>query len=280
MNNVTKAWVFLGALSLGLILGGHFLLGREGLLLGLGLALGLNSFVYFYEDRRIVAMFPNHLLEGADPWGLIRTTERLASRAKLPVPRIVVIPSQAPQSLVVGRSLNNGTILITEGLLEKLNRHEIEAVIAYQLATIKTLNILAFSVGSFVSSIFLFIASALDFLLRFLIVEKKNPNYALSHIFTRVSAPFVGALLRLGIRPNLYMTADALAARWTNDPKTLAEVLWKLQSFSSTLPFTAPLSTSHMFVVNPLPLKGWTRHFQAQPSIEKRVRSLIGYYPI
>lgn len=280
MNNVTKAWVFLGTISLLIIISGNYFLGREGLLIGLGLALGLNSFVYFYEDRRIVAMFPNQLLEGADPWGLIRTTERLATKAKLPAPRIVVIPNHAPQSLVVGRSLNSGTILLTEGLLERLSPQEIEAVIAYQLATIKTLNILAFSVGSFVSSIFLLVAASLDFLLRFLIVEKKNPNYALSHIFTRLSAPFVGTLLRLGIRPNLYMTADSLAARWTGDPKTLAEVLWKLQSFSTTVPFTAPLSTSHMFVVNPLPHKGWTRHFQAQPPIEKRVRSLIGYYPI
>jgi heat shock protein HtpX len=280
MKNVTKAWSFLAILSLGFIIVGHMLLEREGLLFGLMLALSINCYVYFYEDRRILSLFRSQLLEGRDPWGLTQINQRLAEKAKIPAPRIVIVPDPSPQSLVVGHSLTKGTILITEGLLEKLSQKEIEAVIAYQMATIKTLNILIFAVGSFICSIFLFIAEALDTGLRLLIVEKKNPNYALSHIFTRLVSPFVGLLLRLCIRPQFYVTADSLAAHWLGDGKVLAEVLYKLQSYSATRPFAAPLSTSHMFVVNPLPLKGWTRHYQAQPSIEKRISSLIGYYPI
>lgn len=280
MNNVTKAWAFLATLSLTLIVLGHMLLGREGLLIGLTLALGINSFVYFYEDRRVVSLFRGRLLEGQDPWGILKMARRLAVKARVPMPKVLVIPEDSPQSLVVGRSFTHGTILITEGLLQRFSEKEIEAIMAYQLASIRTLNTLTFAVGSFICSLILSVAETLDTILRVLIVEKKNPNYALSHLFTRLSAPLVGFLLRLSIRPNFYLVADDLAAHMIEEPSLLAHALWKLQSYASTLPLDVPLSTAHMFVVNPLPDRGWTRHFQAQPPIEKRIRTLIGYYPI
>lgn len=280
MNNVTKAWTFLTALSLTLIVLGHMALGREGLLIGLTLALSINSFVYFYEDRRVVNLFRGRQLEGQDPWGLLKMARRLAVRARVPMPKVIVIPEKAPQSLVVGRSFTHGTILITEGLLQRLNEKEIEAVMAYQLASIRTLNTLTFAVGSFICSVLLSLAETLDAILRFLIVEKKNPNYALSHIFTRIVAPLAGFLLRFSIRPHFYLAADDFAAHLIDDPPMLAHALWKLQSYSSTVPLQAPLSTAHMFVVNPLPNRGWTRHFHAQPPVEKRIKSLVGYYPI
>jgi heat shock protein HtpX len=280
MSNVTKAWTFLTALSLTLIVLGHMALGREGLLIGLTLALSINSFVYFYEDRRIIGLFRGRLLEGQDPWGLLKVARRLAGKARVPMPKVIVIPESAPQSLVVGRSFTHGTILVTEGLLQRFSEKEIEAIMAYQLASIRTLNTLTFAVGSFICSLLLSVAEALDTILRFLIVEKKNPNYALSHLFTRIAAPAVGLMLRLSIRPNFYLAADDFAAHLIEEPAVLAQALWKLQSYSSTLPLEAPLSTAHMFVVNPLPNRGWTRHFHAQPPIEKRIRTLIGYYPV
>lgn len=280
MSNVTKAWTFLAILSVTLIVLGHMFLGREGLLIGLTLALGINSFVYFYEDRRVLSHFRGYILEGQDPWGLLKIARGLALRARVPVPTVIVIPDDAPQSLVVGRSFTHGTILVTEGLLRRFNDKEIEAIMAYQLASIRTLNTLTFAVGSFICSTLLAIAETLDTTLRFLIVEKKNPDYALSHVFTRLVSPLAGFLLRLSIRPQFYFLADDFAAQLIEDPTVLAQSLWKLRSYASTLPFQAPLSTAHMFVVNPLPDRGWTRHYQAQPPIEKRIRTLIGYYPI
>lgn len=280
MKNVTKAWAFLALLSFLLIFAGHAVLEREGLLFGLMLALSINCYVYFYEDKRILSLFESHLVEGRDPYGLSQIAEKLADRAKIPIPRLVIVPDEAPQSLVVGHSLTKGTIVVSQGLLQKFSRAEVEAVLAYQMANIKSLNILVFAVGSFLSSSLLFIAESLDTILRFLIVEKKNPNYALSQIFTRSVSPVIGLLLRLSIRPQFYYSADSVAAQWLSDGKILAEVLWKLQSYSATQPFSAPLSTTHAFVINPLPKKGWMRHYHAQPPIEKRIAALIGYYPI
>jgi heat shock protein HtpX len=142
------------------------------------------------------------------------------------------------------------------------------------------LNTLTFAVGSFICTLLLSVAETLDTVLRFLIVEKKNPNYAMSHLFTRLISPLAGFLLRLSIRPGFYLLADDFAAHLIEEPAVLAQALWKLQSYSATMPLQAPLSTAHMFIVNPLPKRGWTRHYQAQPPIEKRIKILIGYYPI
>lgn len=280
MKNSTKAWAFLGLISVILILVGHALLEREGLLFGLMLALGINSYIYFYESRRLLRQFNGRRLEGRDPWGLLESARDLAEKAKVSAPEILIISDPSPQSFVVGQTLTSGTILITQGLLEKLTPQEVRALLALQIAHIKNLNTLIFSIGSFVCSFLLFFSEALDTGLRFLIVEKKNPNYALSHIFTIIISPLAGALLRLCVRPQIYYTADKIAASWLENPKVLADAFWKLQSYSATLPYSAPLFTSHMFVLNPLTRSNWLRHFDCQPPTSERIKSLIGYYPI
>ena len=280
MGSVAKAWAFLAALSLTLIVLGHHYGGREGLLFSLIVALGMNSFVYFYEDRRVLSLFQGQELEGQDSFSLFDMARRLAVKARVPTPRIVLLQSRAPQAGVVGRGITHGTLILTQGSLEKFSRAELEAILAYQIACIRLLNTLTFAVGSFITSLALLVTETLDTGFRLLLVEKKNPNAFISHITTRLATPFVGFILRLSIRPSFYRAADALAAKLISDPKTLAFVLWKLESYAETLPFTVPMSTAHMFMVSPLTTKRWARHFIVQPKPPERIRKIIGYYPV
>ncbi|MCB0350182.1 MAG: heat-shock protein, partial [Bdellovibrionales bacterium] len=171
MKSVTKAWVFLALLSLTLVVLGHYLGGREGLLTALMLALGINSFVYFYEDKRVLSLLGGEPLEGQDSYGIQDSVRRLSIKARIPAPRIIILPSRAPQAAVVGRGISHGTLVLTQGCLEKFSRPELEAILAYQIASIRSLNTLAFAVGSFISSIGLAITETLDTGLRILIVE-------------------------------------------------------------------------------------------------------------
>lgn len=280
MKAATKAWSFLFIMSLTLVVLGHRFGGREGLLSALVFALGINSYIYFFEAHRVLAMFRGRILEGQDSYGLHEILRRLSLKARVPTPRLIIIPDLAPQAAVVGRGLTHGTVLITEGCLARFSRAEIEAIMAYQLACILSLNTLAFAVGSFLASTGLVFAEVCDAGLRFLIVEKKNQNVVISQIFTRMFSPFIGFILRLSIRPSLYKSADLLASQILDDPKILAQVLYKLDSYSHTLPFSSPLSTAHMFVVNPLTTSRWTHAFVTHPLPRERIRNLIGYYPI
>lgn len=280
MKSVTKAWMFLSLLSITLIVLGHHYGGREGLLIALVLTLSINSFIYFYEDRRVLAKLGGHELEGQESYNLHERARRLAVRARVPTPRIVLLAHASPQAGVVGRGITHGTIILTEGLLKKFSYAEVEAIMAYQIACIASLNTLAFAVGSFIASVFLFITETLDLFLRILIVEKKNPQTYISQAFTRLCAPLIGLTLKLSIRPSFYSSADQLASQLISDPKTLARALWKLQSYAETLPFHPPESTAHMFIVTPLPRSSWSRWLITHPQPEERIRNLIGYYPI
>ncbi len=280
MSNVTKAWAFLAVMSLTLIVLGHAFGGREGLMLALVLVLGMNSYIYFYEDRRVVNLFEGRNLEGQDPWGIGEMSRRLSVKARISVPKIVILEKSAPQAAVVGRSLTNGTIILTEGLIRKLTVEELEAVIAYQVASIRTLNTLAFAVGSFLASAGLFVTGALDTFLRFLIVERKNHRTFVSQLFTRTASPVISLILRGSIRPSFYLAADRLAATLIRDPRQLALALWKLDSFATTSPLMPPLSAAHVFIVSPLTITRWTRRYTTQPSTARRIQGLIGYYPI
>ncbi|OFZ12111.1 MAG: hypothetical protein A2Z20_07195 [Bdellovibrionales bacterium RBG_16_40_8] len=280
MRSVAKAWAFLAAMSLTLIVLGHHYGGREGLLFALTVALGINSFVYFYEDRRVLSLFQGRELEGQDSFGLREMARRLAVKCRVPTPRIVLLESNSPQAGVVGRGITHGTIILTNGCLEKFSHAEIEAIIAYQIANIRLLNTLTFAVGSFIMSFSLFITETLDAAFRLLLVEKRNPQFFISNIITRITAPFIGFILRLSIRPSFYQAADTLAAQLIGDPKMLATALWKLESYAETLPFTVPMSTAHMFAVSPLTTLRWARYFIAQPRPSERIRKIIGYYPV
>lgn len=280
MRTATKAWIFLIIVSLTLVVLGHYWAGREGLLAALILALGINSFVYFFEDQRVLTLLGGKDLEGQDSHGLRDIAHRLSIKAKVPTPRIIIIPHPAPQAAVVGRGITHGTIILTEGCLSKFSSLELEAILAYQLACIQSLNTLAFAVGSFLTSVGLVVTGALDSGLRLLIVEKKSQKIVVSQLFTRLISPLLGCILRLSIRPSFYRSADILAAQILGDSKRFATVLWKLDSYAQTLPYAAPLSTAHMFIVSPLTTVRWTEYYVAQPKTSERIRNLIGYYPI
>ena len=151
---------------------------------------------------------------------------------------------------------------------------------AYQVACIRNMNTLAFAVGSFLISLGLFVTESLDTFLRILIVEKKSSQSVASQAFTRLASPLMGFLLRLSIRPSFYKDADSLATQFLSDPKTVSQVLWKLDSYSKTQPLQVPLSTAHIFMVSPLTQVRWSRWYAAQPPTPDRIKRLVGYYPI
>jgi Zn-dependent protease with chaperone function len=90
----------------------------------------------------------------------------------------------------------------------------------------------------------------------------------------------VGFILRISLRPSLYSSADQLAAQLIGDPKVLAQVIWKLEAYSQTLPFRSPASAAHLFMVSPLNLRKWERFFIAQPKPHRRIQAILGYYPV
>lgn len=278
MNSAMKAWIFMAGLSILALVLGQWWAGREGLFWGLFLALSVNSLLYFYGDQRILRCFQGRDLEGRDPWGLIEAVRDTANKARLPHPRLVVLENPSPQALTIGSHKKRATLVITSGLLESFTSEELKAVVAYQLASLSRLDTLAHSIGSALGGSLLLVTHFFDWLLRLLIGSKTRGVQ--SHLFTYLFSPLAALLVRLPVSQNSYFATDALAASWLENPKVLAQTLWKLDSFSQTRPIKAPASMGHLFIVNPLTDNNWTRYFRIQPRVEQRIRRLIGHYPI
>lgn len=280
MSNVTKSWFLIGLFSLTILILGHKIGGREGLLWSMIFSLGINCFIYFFASKNIINVFSTREIEGQDPWGVLLKTRVLANKARVPTPKVTVLHNKSPQAFAMGRNSYHAQIVLTDGLLNILDAEELNAILAYQIAIIKKQDLLAFTLASLISKILLKTTSILDAIFRWIIVEKNRPESTLGQIFTKSLSPVFGAILKLTVSQKTYFVADELAAELCGNSQKLASALWKLDSYSYTKPFVAPIFTSHLFVVNPLTKKSWTRYFHAQPTTKVRIEKLIGYYPI
>lgn len=280
MKNSTSTWLFVAFNSLLLISLGFMLLDRQGLLWGFALAVGIHSSVYFYSDLRILRLFKGRLLEGQDPWSIIYNTKKLSQRAKIPIPKVYIIKSLSPQAFSVGRNLHVSRIVLTEGVLSHFSEEEIKAILAYQIATIKNNDTLAFTTSGVLVGFLLSLTANLDRAYRWLFVIKRKDLGFKSYLFTWLLSPIISLLLKIHVHSRNYFEIDRLAAELLQKPEDLARVIWKLESFKSTMPFKAPISMSHMLMTSAFQPKGWLKHFITHPPQSKRIKKLVGYFPI
>src|SRR2546428_9970730 len=145
---IIRTTFLLGVLTLFLMIVGQYFGGRNGMTLGLGIAICMNAFAYFFSDK--IAL----LSSGARPVSreelprLYAVVERLASKANLPVPKLYVIPEAAPNAFATGRSPRHASVAVTEGLLQLMNDDELEGVIAHELSHVRNYDILISSVAA------------------------------------------------------------------------------------------------------------------------------------
>lgn len=273
MRSSSKPWLFLSLLSIALLAFGHFLAGRQGVLFAVVIALSINCLIYFYGDWRWLPSLKAHELEGYDSWGLIPWVRDRARKLGIHTPQIFIIPYSTPQALSMGRSPRTAKIFLTEGLLEKLSPEEVQAVLLYQLCSIRRLDTFAFTVAGALADSLMSLASAVDWLIRWLIGNEKK-------LMTWLISPLASLVVHFAIGQRNYFLIDRMAGEQLKDVELMARVLWKLESYSRTAPLPIPESLAHQFIVNPLTTRGSGQYFQIQPNIRLRIERLVGHYPL
>ncbi len=253
---------------------------RDAFVLSVTLALSIIGIFLWYGDLRLVPLLQVEELEGHDPWGLRKKLAALSEKARIDMPRVFVIPSETPQALAVGRSQRSGKIFLTLGLLKLLTPEELNSVLAYNLFTIKNRSTLSFTIGSAMADAVLSIGGGIDWLFNWLLGSGHHSARRRVQIATWLVAPVAAVLVRLSVGKIAYLQADRDTARLLGEGRTLASVLWKLQSYALTQAFPISPATSHFFMVNPLTTNRWGRYFHAHPQIRERIQNLIGHYPI
>ncbi|MDN5697095.1 MAG: M48 family metallopeptidase [Rubrobacter sp.] len=211
---------------------------------------------------------------------LHNVVEEMALAGGLPVPKIYVIDDSSPNAFATGRDPEHAAVAATKGLLERLDRDELQGVMAHEMAHVGNLDIrYAMLVGVLVGTTVLIS----DFFLRSLFFgggRREGGDARLKLIMMVIAlllailAPIFAKLLQMSISRQREYLADATAVRFTRNPAGLADALEKITRAAKPLR-TANRATAHLYITNPLKKReSAKRLFSTHPPAEERIRRL------
>jgi len=288
--------------SILLVLGAVVLLGAVGysiglltqqgpvwLVVGIGLAVVMSIGSYLYGDRIVLASTRAREVTPEEQPRLHNIVEGLAIAAGLPKPRVYVVPEQAPNAYATGRNPEHSSIAVTQGLLDTLNRVELEGVVAHEISHILDRDIL---VGTIVATLVGAVVIMSEFFMRAMwwggVGGRRGndrgggPASALLFAFgflLLVTAPIFGQIVRLAVSRQREYLADAQGAMLTRYPPGLADALRKIGAASGIPMRSANNATAHLWLSQPSRVQGermgpMERLFSTHPPIEDRIRRL------
>lgn len=273
VNNL-KTTLLLGSLVGLCMLVGHLWLGPNGVVFGL-LFGGLGNLIaYFFSDKIVLAsMGGREVTREQIPW-LFDMVERLAMRAGLPMPKIYVCPQAAPNAFATGRSPNCAAVAITEGMLRSFPAHEIEGVMAHELAHVRHRDMLTATIASVLAGLISYAAYAV---MRFGgggDRRSESPLGAIGALLMLILAPLAAWLIQMAISRQREYAADSYGAELCGDPRKLASALIRLGGMNEQIPTDTPPAFHSLYIVQPLTGGGLMEMFSTHPPLAKRIALL------
>lgn len=286
-SNQRRTWLLLIVFVV-LLAGLGFLIGE---LTGLGWPVGLGvtvfalayvGWAYRWGDRAVLALTRAKPLARPEHRRLWDTVEGLSIAAGIPMPAVFLIEDRAPNAFATGRAPDHAAVTVTRGLLEKLNRLELEGVIAHELAHIRNYDIRVMTLATLLVGV---IALLSDLILRGLRfgayggrrgrAGKGGAALLLLALVLAVVAPLVAVALQMAVSRRREYLADATAALLTRYPEGLASALEKIAAAPEPLE-AATKATAHLFIWNPLRDHGGGLNalFNTHPPVRERIRRL------
>jgi len=248
-------------------------------------SLFMNIFSYWYSDKIVLKM------SGAKPasrdahrelWNVV---ENLSITAGLPMPKLYIINDYSPNAFATGRNKENSAVAVTSGLLDILNRTELEGVIAHELSHIGNRDIL---IQTVVVVLVGFVTLLSDFFLRMSFYghggndrgdSRAQAILAVVGIVLAILAPIIATLIQLAISRKREFLADSSGSLLTRYPEGLASALEKISQSPNELKKVSR-ATAHMYISNPFKgshTKGFmAKLFMTHPPVEERIRALRG----
>ena len=159
MGNQIRTTILLAVMTALILWVGQLLGGRQGMIIALIFAAGMNFFSYWYSDKLVLKMYRAREVTPGQAPELYETVQRLTQRAGLPMPRLYVIPQQAPNAFATGRNPEHSVVAVTEGLLSIMKHDEVAGVLAHELAHVKNRDILIGSIAATMAGAIMVLAS-------------------------------------------------------------------------------------------------------------------------
>jgi heat shock protein HtpX len=267
-------------LSVLLVLAGGAIGGRSGLKIALGIAVVMNGVSYFFSDKIALASSGAQRVSREQVPRLYEVMERLAAKARLPMPKLYVIPEAAPNAFATGRNPQHASVAVTQGLLELMNDEELEGVIAHELSHVRNYDILTSSIAATIAGAITYVAEMARWGMIFGGYGRDRDDDrgggGLAALLMIFLAPFAAMMLQLFLSRTREYSADETGARMVGQPYGLISALQKLGAYNQRIPTTSVSpTTSALCIVKPLFGSGTLSSlFSTHPPLEKRIQAL------
>ena len=283
-KNIWKTWgLMVGFLVI--IIGFGFVLsqayGNPTILYGaIIFSLGMNIFSYWFSDKVVLSMYQAQPVTRESNTSLWNVVENLSITAGLPMPKVYIIPDASPNAFATGRNKEHAAVAVTAGLLQLLNKTELEGVIAHELSHIGNRDILLSTVVIILVG---FISLLSNIFLRTQFLrnrDRKNDAgaiFMILGIILSILTPIAAVIIQLAISRKREYLADASGALLTRYPEGLASALEKIRDYGQGMAHPSQ-ATAHLFIANPFGSLGQKTMglFSTHPPIDNRIRILRG----
>jgi heat shock protein HtpX len=248
--------------------------GAGGILVFLVIAVAFNFAMFWFSDRIALKMSRARPLEPGEEPDLVADVEDISARARIPVPRLYLIPSQQPNAFATGRSPQHSAVAVTEGLVALMPREQVRGVLAHELAHIRNRDVLVTTIAAMIGAAIAAIANFLQFQWLFGGDDDESPLGAVGSIVAIIVAPVAAMMLQFAISRQREFLADATAAELLGEGRPLADALGTLERGVQALPMPVNPATASLYIANPLSGRGVSSLFSTHPPIPVRIARL------
>lgn len=277
MGHFVRTTLLLGLLSL-LVLGmGQALGGREGLTIALIITVAMNFGSYWFSDKIVLTMHRAVLLSRDQAPEIYAITEELAKQAGIPVPRLYWVAATSPNAFATGRNPAHAAIVVTQGLVQNLNREELKGVIAHEIGHVLYRDTLTSTIVATLAGVVSYAAMMLRWSLLSGGQSRSRDNQAnpILLLAFAILMPLAAAMIQMAVSRTREYAADDKGAELSGNPLYLASALQKISIGVRKSPMMdANPAAAHLFIVSPLCGANFSTLFSTHPPIEQRIARL------
>ena len=270
-----RTWLLISALSALLVVFGGMFFGSAGYVLFAGIAVAMNFALYWFSDRMAIKASRAYPVSQSDDPGLYAMVSEIATRAKVPMPRVFMIPSDQPNAFATGRNHKHAAVAVTEGIRKYMPDYQLRGVLAHEFAHIKNRDILVSSIAAMIGAVITMVAHVLQF--SFLFGggdDDDGPLGMVGALAMIILAPLAATLIQLAVSRQREYLADATAAHFMGESRPLVDALETLERGTDAIPMNVNPAMEALFIANPLRGVGMSAMFSTHPPMQERIRRL------
>lgn len=277
MFNQLKTLLLLSLLTGLTVTVGRAIGGPSGGVIALGLAAIMNISSWWFSDKIVLAMNGAREIGPDDAPRLWAIVTDLAQRAKMPMPRVYVIPQMQPNAFATGRSPSHAAVAVTEGILRAMPDDELRGVLAHELGHVHNRDTLIMAAAATAAGAISMLASMARWSMIFGGMSRRDDDRGgggLEAVVAIIVAPLAATLIQLAVSRSREYGADEFSARLLGDATPLMRALNRLERGVEAIPADVSPSFAHVYIVNPLSAKGIMSLFRTHPLTEERIARL------